>query len=82
MSLRSLADLPRRLQHPQVRDLAWTILSPPLLSEAPQRQRHPLHASRWSSEPELLAGWLLQQDADQSILEAWLSLHSIRRLGL
>lgn len=82
MSLRSLADLPRRLQHPQVRDLAWTILSPPLLSEAPQRQRHPLHASRWSSEPELLAGWLLQQDADPSILEAWLSLHSIRRLGL
>lgn len=82
MSLCSLADLPSRLQHPQVRDLAWTIISPPLLSEAPQCQRHPLSASCWSSETGLLADWLLRQDADPSILEAWLSLHSIRRLGL
>ncbi|EWC40565.1 DUF1853 family protein [Stutzerimonas stutzeri] len=82
MSLRSLADLPDRLLHPQVRDLAWTMLAPPLLSEAPQRQRHPLIASRWHSEPGLLADWLLCQDNDPSILQAWLSLHSIRRLGL
>ena len=82
MSLCSLSALPNRLQHPQVRDLAWTILSPPLLSEAPQCQRHPLSASCWNSEPERLANWLRQQDAEPSILEAWLSLHRIRRLGL
>lgn len=82
MNLCSLADLPNRLQHPQVRDLAWTVLSPPLLSEAPQCQRHPLSASRWNSEPGLLGDWLLRQDSEPSILEAWLSLHSIRRLGL
>ncbi|MDC6690029.1 DUF1853 family protein, partial [Leclercia adecarboxylata] len=68
MNLCSLADLPNRLQHPQVRDLAWTVLSPPLLSEAPQYQRHPLSASRWNSEPGLLADWLLRQDAEPSIL--------------
>lgn len=82
MSLCSLADLPNRLQHPQVRDLAWTILSPSLLSEAPRCQRNPLAASRWNNEPGLLADWLLRQDAEPSILHAWLSLHSTRRLGL
>lgn len=82
MSPSSLSDLTNHLQHPQVRDLAWTMLSPSLLSEAPQCQRHPLSASRWSREPELLADWLQQQDADPSVLEAWLSLHSTRRLGL
>ncbi|WP_313055199.1 DUF1853 family protein [Pseudomonas lopnurensis] len=82
MNLPDLADLLPRLQHPQVRDLAWTILSPPLLGEAPCRQRHPLAASRWSREPGLLADWLLRQDTDVSVLESWLGRSSIRRLGL
>ena len=78
----SLAELSSLLRHPQVRDLAWTLLSPALLSEAPLRQRHPLTASRWHREPELLATWLLSQDAEPSMLEAWLSQRSNRRLGL
>ncbi|WP_017245212.1 DUF1853 family protein [Stutzerimonas stutzeri] len=78
----SLAELSSVLRHPQVRDLAWTLLSPPLLSETPPHQRHPLSASRWHSEPGLLADWLLCQDAEPSVLEAWLSQRSNRRLGL
>lgn len=82
MNLPDLAELLPRLQHPQVRDLAWTILAPPLLREAPCTQRHPLAASRWGREPGLLADWLLRQDAAPSLLESWLGRSSIRRLGL
>ena len=82
MNLTSLADLPGRLQHPQVRDLAWTILSPALLEQAPWQQRHPLAASCWNGNPGLLADWLLLLDADAALLEAWLARRSVRRLGL
>jgi len=81
MTLASLADFPSRLRHPQVRDLAWAILSPPLLGEGPWCQRHPLSASRWSSEPGLLADWLLRLDEQPSALQTWLAQNNLRRLG-
>ncbi len=82
MTLPCLAELLPRLLHPQVRDLAWVLLSPPLLSHPPSPQRHPLAASRWAWRPGELADWLLSHDAQPSVLEAWLAQHSIRRLGL
>lgn len=82
MNLPCLAELLPRLLHPQVRDLAWVLLSPPLLSDTPSPQRHPLAASRWMDRPGELADWLLSHDAQPAVLEAWLAQRSIRRLGL
>ncbi|TBU74738.1 DUF1853 family protein [Phytopseudomonas daroniae] len=78
----SLADLPQRLTQPAVRDLAWTLLSPPLLARTPWQQRHPLSDSPWAADPGLLADWLLRQDKEPASLQAWLSRSSVRRLGL
>lgn len=78
----SLIDLPSQLRQPVVRDLAWTLLSPPLLAQSPWPQRHPLRASNWSRQPDALADWLLRLDADSQALQQWLSQHSVRRLGL
>lgn len=78
----SLADLPAQLRQPAVRDLAWTLLSPPLLVQTPWPQRHPLSASGWSQRPGALADWLLSLDADSRALQHWLSQSSVRRLGL
>ncbi|MCG6540118.1 DUF1853 family protein [Pseudomonas sp. KSR10] len=82
MSPSYLAELMPRLLHPQVRDLAWVLMSPPLLSDTPAPQRHPFAASRWASHPGELADWLLSHDGQPTVLEAWLAQHSIRRLGL
>lgn len=78
----SLTDLPRQLRTPSVRDLAWVLLSPPLLSQPPWRQRHPLSASDWAHRPERLADWLRRQDLQPAALEHWLAQSSNRRLGL
>ena len=78
----SLTDLPTQLRHPLVRDLAWVLLSPPLLSSTPWLQRHPLSASRWSRNPGVLADWLRSLDADSGPLQHWLAQSSVRRLGL
>lgn len=78
----SLTDLPRQLRHPGVRDLAWALLSPPLLSQPPWRQRHPLSASGWASHPGRLADWLRQLDQHPESLDHWLAQASNRRLGL
>ena len=80
--LPSLIDLPLHLRQPAVRDLAWVLLSPPLLAQSPWPQRHPLKASRWSQQPDALADWLMGVDADSHGLQQWLSQRSIRRLGL
>jgi hypothetical protein len=82
MPFPSLSDLPTHLRQPAVRDLAWALLSPPLLAQSPWPQRHPLKASSWSQQPEALADWLISQDADSSALQQWLSQRSVRRLGL
>src|SRR5690606_39982868 len=82
MHFPSLSDLPTHLRQPAVRDLAWALLSPPLLAQSPWPQRHPLKASSWSQQPEALADWLMSQDADSSALQQWLSQRSVRRLGL
>ncbi|MCF7202950.1 DUF1853 family protein [Pseudomonas oligotrophica] len=76
-----LDEIHAELTHPQVRDLAWALLSQPLLGEA-LAQRHPLTASCWMATPALLADWLRQLDAQPAALEDWLARHSIRRLGL
>lgn len=81
-SFDSLTDLPAQLRHPLVRDLAWVLLSPPLLSSTPWPQRHPLSASPWSHQPGALADWLRQLDTDCSTLQRWLAQSSVRRLGL
>lgn len=77
-----LIDLPRQLRHPEVRDLAWVILAPPMLEQTPWPQRHPLTGSDWVQHPEQLADFLFQLDRDSSPLEHWLSLSATRRLGL
>ncbi|MGH8433195.1 MAG: DUF1853 family protein [Pseudomonas sp.] len=82
MPFTALADLPRQLHHPQVRDLAWVLLAPPLLSTTPWPQRHPLSASAWAAAPEGLADWLQTLDRNSAALETWLAQHSVRRLGL
>ncbi|MCW2270471.1 cobalt chelatase [Pseudomonas sp. MYb187] len=77
-----LIDLPRQLRHPQVRDLAWVILAPPMLHETPWPQRHPLAASDWVADPEQLRQWLLDLDHDSNALQHWLAQAATRRLGL
>ena len=70
------------LRHPPVRDLAWTLLSPPLLRDTPAPQRHPLTASRWAADPDELASWLRLLDAKPTVLDTWLEQRRSRRLGL
>ncbi|AZC24481.1 DUF1853 family protein [Pseudomonas sessilinigenes] len=77
-----LLDFPRQLRQPEVRDLAWVILAPPMLSHTPWPQRHPLAGSDWVQAPHLLVHWLRQQDQDSSALRHWLSRSPTRRLGL
>lgn len=74
--------LPRALRHPQVRDLAWAIVSPPLLADTRWPHRHPLAASDWVQAPERLESWLRALDQDTSPLDHWLARSSVRRLGL
>ncbi|NMX60477.1 DUF1853 family protein [Pseudomonas sp. WS 5079] len=74
--------LPRQLRHPEVRDLAWVILAPPMLEQTPWPQRHPLAGSDWVQQPAALEQWLRQLDQDSSPLLHWLSLARTRRLGL
>jgi hypothetical protein len=82
MKLSILEDVLAGLSHPQVRDLAWTLLSPPLLSDTPAPQRYPLAASRWAERPDELADWLRLLDKQPAVLETWLAQRSIKRLGL
>lgn len=78
----SLAALPRQLRQPAVRDLAWVLVTPPLLEVTPWPQRHPLAASDWAAAPEQLRDWLLALDRDSQPLLDWLALAVSRRLGL
>lgn len=78
----TLTALPRQLRTPQVRDIAWAILSPPMLAVTKWPQRHPLSGSDWVQHPDTLADFLLALDHDSSALLDWLSKSSIRRLGL
>ena len=77
-----LHDLPGQLRRPAVRDLAWTVLSPALLSQPPCAQRHPLTASAWADDPERLRQWLLALDQDEQALLDWLARLTSHRLGL
>ena len=77
-----LQQLPAQLQQSSVRDLAWTLIAPPLLLDAQWPQRHPLAGSHWAHEPAKLTDWLRQLDEDASTLETWLARSSNRRLGL
>jgi hypothetical protein len=65
-----------------VRDLAWTLLSPALLSAPPCPQRHPLAGSAWAGDPQRLHDWLRALDADDRPLRDWLAKLTSRRLGL
>ncbi|MGY4489928.1 DUF1853 family protein [Pseudomonas sp. TE3610] len=79
----TLAALPRDLRQPQVRDLAWVILAPPMLAQTPWPQRHPLTGSDWVAQPWRLEAWLRALDVDQSPLAEWLTRGAAtRRLGL
>ncbi|WP_316919675.1 DUF1853 family protein [Pseudomonas sp. zfem002] len=78
----SLDALPRHLRQPAVRDLAWTLLSPPLLANAPWPQRHPLSASAWVDDPQRLQHWLLHLEQEPAPLLDWLARSASRRLGL
>jgi hypothetical protein len=76
-----LNDLPRQLRRPAVRDLAWALLSPPLLSAPPCPQRHPLAGSLWADQPQCLERWLRALDEDDGLLRDWLAKLGSRRLG-
>ena len=78
----TLSALPRQLLTPAVRDLAWVVLSPPLLAETQWPQRHPLSGSDWVQHPKALEAFLTQLDQDDSALNDWLARSSTRRLGL
>lgn len=82
MPFAELHELPRRLRRPAVRDLAWTLLSPALLSAPPCPQRHPLAGSAWAADPQHLHDWLRALDADDLPLRDWLARITSRRLGL
>ncbi|WP_251961896.1 DUF1853 family protein [Pseudomonas sp. Marseille-Q5299] len=82
MPFAELHDLPRQLRRAAVRDLAWTLLSPPLLSTPPCPQRHPLAGSTWAVDPQRLKDWLQALDADDQPLREWLANSTSRRLGL
>ncbi len=77
-----LLSLPHQLRHPEVRDLAWVILTPPMLEVTPWPQRHPLAGSDWVQAPERLEAWLRQLDRDSYDLLHWLAQARTRRLGL
>lgn len=76
-----LADLPCRLHQPALRDLAWTLTSPPLLLNAGIAQRHPLAGSHWADNPERLAAWLTHLDQQPEPLQHWLHSSHNQRLG-
>ncbi|WP_249582429.1 DUF1853 family protein [Pseudomonas viridiflava] len=76
-----LIDLPRQLRHPEVRDLAWVILAPPMLDATPWPQRHPLAGSDWVEVPQRLADFLRELDQDSRKLDHWIAQASTRRLG-
>lgn len=78
---RELADLPRRLQQPALRDLAWTLTSPALLLDAGIAQRHPLAGSHWADHPERLGAWLTHLDQQPESLLQWLQSSHSQRLG-
>ncbi|QCI15424.1 DUF1853 family protein [Pseudomonas putida] len=82
MPFPALQHLPRQLRQPAVRDLAWALLSPPLLDTPPCPQRHPLAGSAWAADPQRLHDWLLALDDDAQALHAWLARITSRRLGL
>ncbi|WP_236235538.1 DUF1853 family protein [Pseudomonas faucium] len=82
MPFAELHALPRQLRCPAVRDLAWVLLSPPLLSAPPCPQRHPLAGSAWAADPGRLKSWLQGLDSDQQPLRQWLAKLTSRRLGL
>ena len=77
-----LGHLPGELRHPVVRDLAWTLLSPPLLDAIDGVQpRHPLGASGWAAHPRQLAHWLHALDRQPQALLAQTPGASGNRLG-
>lgn len=78
----TLAHLPHQLRTPQVRDLAWVILSPPMMASTQWPQRHPLRGSGWVDDPQALEAFLMRLDQDSAALLEWLARSSIRRLGL
>ncbi|MDF9618849.1 DUF1853 family protein [Pseudomonas entomophila] len=82
MPFADLQPVLRQLRQPAVRDLAWAVLSPPLLDDACAPQRHPLSASAWADDPGQLADWLRALDHDPTVLLDWLSRLTSRRLGL
>ena len=77
-----LSDLLPALSQPLVRDLAWTLLSPPLLADSDWPQRHPLAGSGWARQPGRLADWLRRLDEQPAELHDWLAQGPVRRLGL
>ena len=79
----ALSPLLHELRQPVVRDLAWTLISPPLLADTLWPQRHPLSASPWARQPSQLGDWLRGLDREPDALLEWLaSGGTLRRLGL
>ncbi|QKE63704.1 DUF1853 family protein [Aquipseudomonas campi] len=78
-TLPRLDELLEQLRQPQVRDLAWALLAPPLLQDsAGLPLRHPLTASSWLREPHRLGDWLLGLERDSHVLQQFLATGSSR----
>lgn len=78
-SLPLFDELLKQLRQPQVRDLAWALLAPPLLQDsAALPLRHPLTASRWLHEPHRFSDWLLGLEHDNQALLHFLASGSSR----
>lgn len=74
-----LDELLAQLRQPQVRDLAWALLAPPLLHDSTALPlRHPLAASSWLHEPHHLGDWLLGLERDSHALQQFLATGSSR----
>ncbi|WP_043310119.1 DUF1853 family protein [Pseudomonas sp. ML96] len=73
-----LDELLAHLRHPQVRDLAWTLLSPGILTGSELPLRHPLAASPWLHDAQRLGDWLQQQEARPEALQVYLANGSSR----
>lgn len=75
---KNLDQLLQHLRQPQVRDLAWALLSPALLDGRALPLRDPLAASQWRADPQRLVDWLLRQEAEPTTLLAHLAGGSSR----
>lgn len=71
----------QQLQHPLVRDLAWSLLSPPLLTCLPDNYGHIRMQEFNSAQKSQLRSWLLTLEQNPDALLAWTAAQPTQRIG-